>query len=74
MPTFCFTIRSLFLKSHAVCLPILELSGQFQNRNVGMIRSAMKVKLEDAEYDERQTRNLFNMKLKEYKNNSISVK
>ena len=29
----------------------------------------MKVKLEDAEYDERQTRKLFNLKLKEYRNN-----
>ena len=42
-----------------------------KNRNVGMIRSAMKVKLEDAEYDEKQTRKLFNAKFKEYRNCSV---
>ena len=39
-----------------------------KKRNVGMIRNAMKMKLEDAEYDEKITRELFIHKLNEYKN------
>ena len=36
-----------------------------KHRNVRMIRAAMKGKLDDAEFDEKQTRKLFNLKLKE---------
>ena len=35
-------------------------------RNVGLIKSAMNVKLKDAEYDEDRVRKMFNSNLKEY--------